>query len=405
MQTSVEARAFYCITLVGIKVPATVLESTKESSRMKGRKIIRGLSAIAIVAYLTAASANPIETCKDMFIGSDSSNAPTLYSSSPTSPYRQNVHLCFQTDTPYFALEYWPSRYSPAWVAYKLDKNYGANGCDSIPRKHMRCYFNTQDQTKLDECIEKIKNGGSIPGDPFHADPTLNEGDVQHLKANAFFGTGHDRGHMAPNNAFSGDMCASYNTFTMANMSPQFGYLNRYPWRKLERQVLYWVTTKGPIYVVTGPVFNRFPANKFDYIKNGKLDKYQIYKSKRTLRTDQGRRNHPKIRMPTGYFKVIYKPAVEDEPAHAIGFLLPHTQERYNDFWPFITRIDLIEEKSRVSFGGIPKAMKKGKGQLYWLEDRVSGSWNLRRGCDNKFNPKQWLKNKILEERLAVCEQ
>ena len=84
--------------------------------------------------------------------------------------------------------------------------------------------------------------------------------------------------------------------------------------------------------------------------------------------------------MPTGYFKVIYRPASNSEPAHAIGFMLPHTFENLNmvadfysnltieqAFWVFVSRIDLIEETSGITFPGIPEAMKSIWGNDWFL--------------------------------------
>jgi len=68
------------------------------------------------------------------------------------------------------------------------------------------------------------------------------------------------------------------------------------------------------------------------------------------------------VPVPPGYFKVLYRPEAGDEPARAIGFLLPHSYERLGfladhydgldrgeAFWAFVSRIDLIL-KSSVAF-------------------------------------------------------
>ena len=211
---------------------------------------------------------------------------------------------------------------------------------------------------------------------------------------------------MAPNNAFSWHVCAAYHTFTMAKMSPQFSYVNRHPWKALERQVLYWAVTEGPIYIITGPVFRTFPSNHFDYINEEQIDSSQIYERNRLLMKkvdDELIAVEPEIKVPTGYFKVIYKPASNTEPAEAAGFLLPHTQEKYKVFWPFISRIDLIQEITGITFSGIEEELK-GKGhQYYWLEREAPSGWGLRKDCNFNFNPSGLLTDAIREERLAAC--
>jgi DNA/RNA endonuclease G (NUC1) len=92
----------------------------------------------------------------------------------------------------------------------------------------------------------------SKPGDPFHEGGTLRALQKPSLGTWAYSGTRHDRGHLAPNQAFSGHICGAGQTFTMANMAPQFGKLNQGLWAGLEAQVLSWAVTEGPIYVSPG---------------------------------------------------------------------------------------------------------------------------------------------------------
>ena len=67
-------------------------------------------------------------------------------------------------------------------------------------------------------------------------------------------GSGFDRGHMAP----SGDMGSpqdDYESFSLANIVPQNGPLNRNGWADLESYVRDLTTKLGDAYVVTGPAF------------------------------------------------------------------------------------------------------------------------------------------------------
>ena len=68
-------------------------------------------------------------------------------------------------------------------------------------------------------------------------------------------GSGFDRGHMAP----SGDMGRGqddYESFSLANIVPQNGPLNRNGWADLEGYVRDLTTNLGETYVVTGPAFS-----------------------------------------------------------------------------------------------------------------------------------------------------
>jgi endonuclease G, mitochondrial len=66
--------------------------------------------------------------------------------------------------------------------------------------------------------------------------------------------SGYDRGHMAP----SGDMpdpAAQQQSFSLANVVPQTPQLNRRAWERIESAVRERAAGDGPLYVVTGPVF------------------------------------------------------------------------------------------------------------------------------------------------------
>ena len=273
--------------------------------------------------------------------------------------------------------------------------------------------------------------------DPFHSDRMLTG---TKPASNDFSNTGHDRGHIAPRQAFSWHVCGTYQTFTMANMSPQRALLNQRIWQQLEKQVLTWGVDEGPIYVVTGTTFRTFPHERFEVYSDDGLDPNQIYASGTTMQptVNQHHANfnatsnndilHPDrvanpdgvkdkvkdMRMPTGYFKVIYRPAIDGEPAHAIGFMLPHTFENLNmlvdfysnltterAFWVFVSRIDLIEETSGVTFPGIPEEMKSIWGDDWFFDHDTSR--NIRSNSCGRGTPQGVLEDSTKEERLAAC--
>ncbi len=306
--------------------------------------MIRKLISLFLVVLSVPSFAEGLNGCEDQFIGGTVAGAPALLGNPPGIPFGSNQHLCYRTGQhSFFAMEYWPERFAPRWVAYKIDPaHFGDDACNVYTRDQAACYFSKQTWAEFEQCEDAA--------DPFHADervasPKLSDSDFAH--------TGHDRGHIAPRQAFSWDVCGTYQTFTMANMSPQRAYLNREIWQYLERQVLTWAIDAGPLYVVSGTTFRRFPDELFAVYQDGVLNAAQIYKAGTTM-ADVVEQNHlnyqqyqkgqmlrPKsdtkpdhvsqlageMVMPTGYFKVIFRPGDGQQQARAIGFLLPHTYE------------------------------------------------------------------------------
>lgn len=114
--------------------------------------------------------------------------------------------------------------------------------------------------------------------------------------------------------------------------------------------------------------------------------------------------------MPTGYYKVIYRPETGEEPAHAIGFLFPHSYENLNDipnvpadvaFWAFVSRIDVIEAASGTSFPGIPEAMKSQWGDAFFLSKRTGR--DIRSPSCGRGSPQGVFPDSTRDERLAAC--
>ena len=370
---------------------------------------------------------SPLGDCSAQFIDGLVENAPTIASSPPSQPFASNEHLCYRDDgVSFFAIEYWPQHFAPRWAAYKLDpENYGPDGCNTFTRGKANCYASAETWSDFLSC--------SRADDPFHPDHML-EGNV--LDQDAFKSTGHDRGHIAPRQAMSWHVCATYQTFSMANMSPQRALLNQEIWQKLEKQVLTWAVDEGPLYVVTGTTFRSFPHRSFEVYTDGTFDESHIYASNTTLsevveQHSTNYANHPdghilkpqrkgnpqwvrskvkRTRMPTGYYKVVFRPAQGNEPPHAIGFLLPHTFENLNNipgvkpeqaFWSFVARIDLIEETSGTRFPGIPDSMKSQWGDAFFFSRKTSR--NIRPKSCGVGTPDGVVENTTNEGRLAMC--
>jgi DNA/RNA endonuclease G (NUC1) len=240
----------------------------------------------------------------------------------------------------------------------------------------MQCHFKKED---VDECVAEVESDpDSAPGDPFHPDTALDQGGFAFLGTGAFSSTQHDRGHLAPNNAFSWHICGAYKTFTMANMAAQHANFNRQIWARLEAGVLFWAVELGPIYVVTGPIYSEFPKDEFEIFANGDVDEIKLVPVGDALKTTNGTTVSPEITRATGFFKVIYQPATDSEPERAIAFLLPHTSESRSDYMSFVSTVALVEEASGFTFG-FSDALKHGSGQLFWIQDhRPPGGFSVR---------------------------
>jgi endonuclease G len=86
----------------------------------------------------------------------------------------------------------------------------------------------------------------------FHPDDRLPRADQAQLRD--YRSSGYDRGHMTP----SGDMPdaqAQQQSFSLANIVPQIGVLNRGIWERIESAVRDLAVREGELYVVTGPAF------------------------------------------------------------------------------------------------------------------------------------------------------
>jgi DNA/RNA non-specific endonuclease len=382
------------------------------------------LATGAALAPSIAFGQSALAACADQFIDGRVENAPIIGDSEATDPSGSSQHLCYRDEgVSFFALEYWPEHFAPRWAAYKLDPDsYGPDGCRTYTRTRANCYFK---EANFQSCTNA--------GDPFHSDHMLT---VSKLDPGDFSSTGHDRGHIAPRQAFSWHVCGTYQTFTMANMSPQRAFLNQNIWQFLERQVLTWAVDEGPIYVVTGATFGSFPHDRFEVYTDGIFDSSAIYPRGSTMQevVEQHHINfasHPvghilrpkrdatpshvrskvrELRMPTGYYKVIYRPATGSEPAHAISFLLPHTFENLNiipdvdaeeTFWAFVSRIDVIEESSGTRFPGIPESMKETWGDSFFLSRRTGR--DIRSPSCGAGMPEGVVEDAAVAQRIAMC--
>lgn len=99
----------------------------------------------------------------------------------------------------------------------------------------------------------------------------------------SYWGSGYDRGHMAPSQDMQYDYDVSRQSFFMANIVPQTPRMNRGAWKQLEGRIHRLVvpydeegnTMSERVFVMTGPVFDKaslalFEAEKMKWEKDGR---------------------------------------------------------------------------------------------------------------------------------------
>jgi len=93
-----------------------------------------------------------------------------------------------------------------------------------------------------------------------------------------------DRGHLAPDAAFDYDKKILRNVYSMANIIPQYKYINRYTWSKAERRARDLAVKYGKVDVLNGVVYPTPPLPS-------------------PVR---------KVAMPSAYWKMIYTPTTSE---------------------------------------------------------------------------------------------
>lgn len=186
----------------------------------------------------------------------------------------------------HYTLSYSEEHEQAEWVAYKLTKK-------SIQQKNV-------ERTGDFRPDPKVRKGSASPRD--------------------YYGTGYDRGHMAPAGDMNFDKRAMSETFYMSNMSPQIRNFNGGIWRELEENVRDWAYDAREIYVVTGPVLTQGIREKI---------------------------GDNKVSVPDMYYKVILD--VAEPEKKAIAFLMPN-EVSYKPISAYAVPIDRVEELTGIDF-------------------------------------------------------
>lgn len=126
--------------------------------------------------------------------------------------------------------------------------------------------------------------------------------------------SGFDRGHMCPAADQHWSMDAMRDCFSMANICPQNGELNRRAWGTLEKKCRQWSNEKGGLLITAGPVYE---ATDTETIAGGR------------------------VRVPGAFFKAIVAP--NDAEPMGIAFVYPNAPAPGNMF-KYAMSIDELEK-------------------------------------------------------------
>ncbi|WP_227367606.1 DNA/RNA non-specific endonuclease [Halomonas sp. M20] len=166
----------------------------------------------------------------------------------------------------------------------------------------------------------------------------------------SYFGSGYDRGHLAPNYAIATvhGRTAQTQTFLMSNISPQRPDLNRKLWQRLEEVIIdHFVPRFGVVEVITGPVF---PADFMDNVFN----------------------RVGLVEVPQAFYKIIVVPSKQPK---ALAFLMPQTVQGNEPLDRYLVSIDEIEARTGLDFFSLlPDDVETG------LESSIRAQgWDLKK--------------------------
>jgi endonuclease G len=178
----------------------------------------------------------------------------------------------------------------------------------------------------------------------FRSDPEIETGSAS---ADDYYGSGYDRGHLAPAADMVFSKQAMEESFFMSNMSPQNPSFNRGIWSRLEALVRQWAYSLGELYVVTGPILE-----KEDYPVIGANA----------------------VAVPEYFYKVLLY--YTSGKAEGIGFIVPNQKYSVSSsaelLETFAVTIDEVEDRTGIDFfflleEGIQAGFEGERNGDFWL--------------------------------------
>jgi len=204
-----------------------------------------------------------------------------------------------------YALGYSKHYGQPLWVSYRLT---AAEVTNRVVKHSGQFYYDPD-----------IRSGTAMPKDYSHS--------------------GYARGHLAPVADMRFSTNAVRQSFSMANVCPQWPGFNVGVWKRLEKEVRDAAVREGSVFIVTGPVFSTNGLARAAVI-NG-------------------------VSIPDGFFKVVL---VESAPKRMAGYLVPNESSSRKP-GKFAVSVDEIEERTGFDFFctipvDVQSELEKGVGTL-----------------------------------------
>jgi endonuclease G len=138
---------------------------------------------------------------------------------------------------------------------------------------------------------------------------------------NAYKSYNYDRGHQAPLANFKGTQYA-YETNYLSNITPQKALLNRGLWKKLEDKERDLVIKYGTIYVMTGPLYEKYMPN--------------------LPKADESHK------VPSGYWKIIAIP--QKIGIEIFSFIFDQSTTSADILKNHLTSVSNIQKRSKLDF-------------------------------------------------------
>lgn len=172
--------------------------------------------AFLIVTHTAFSSEGDFEQCRQLFANGD---LPVIQHQEEFQPRA----LCFSS----FAVLHSGETHTPIYVAEKLNK---------------KLLFEAQGNERTNLFYEEAR----LPS-------------ADRAQLSDYQGSGFDRGHMAPAADMATDESMAQ-SFSLANMVPQYPINNRKSWAGIEKATRkYVMRAEGDVFIITGPVFDGIP--------------------------------------------------------------------------------------------------------------------------------------------------
>jgi endonuclease G len=247
--------------------------------------------AVGLMAFLAAASSATAAptNCPDNFLGGQ---APDLVNAGLA---RSSTALCYTE----FGVLFSGLTRTPLWSA---------------------------DHLTADRVAQAAHQRRSDASESFHEETALPPGDRSWLRD--FSRSGYDRGHLSPNADMS-THSAQGESFTLANMVPQWPENNRGIWEGVEGSTRALASQYGEVWVVTVPIF---AGGQTQWL-------------------------HDRVAIPSKIAKAVYIPAINTSSAYI-------TDNGPGDSWQAISVAQLRDMSGIDPFPALPESVKQAAVQL-----------------------------------------